>query len=104
MGQNYGPETIKRLGTHILNAYTQNHRFNSESDVYLDTWTQGRVGLDHIGIWEQGGVDSEAMFEGLHAVGYDDFVTVHQSFAGVMSIEESVRKSAEFLKPLMAKR
>lgn len=104
VGQNYGPETIKRLGTHIFNAYTQNHRFNPESDVHLDTWTQGRVGLDHIGIWEQGGVDSEAMFEGLHTIGYDGFVTVHQSFAGVMSIEESVRKSAEFLKLLMAKR
>ncbi len=103
VGQNYGPETIKRLGPHIFNAYTQNHRFNPESDVHLDTWTQGRVFLDHIGIWEQGGVDSEAMFEGLHAIGYDGFVTVHQSFAGVMSIEESVRKSAEFLKPLMVK-
>ena len=60
--------------------------------------------LDHTGIWEAGGVDSEAMFEGLHAIGYDGYVTVHQSFAGVMSIEESVRKSAEFLRPLMASR
>lgn len=39
------------------------------------------------------------MFEGLHAIGYDSYVTVHQSFAGIMSIDESVRKSAEFLKP-----
>ena len=104
VGQDYGPETIKKLGGRIFNAYTQNHRFNPESDVYLDTWTKGRVFLDHIGVWEEGGVDSEAMFEGLHAIGYDGYVTVHQSFAGVMSIRESVRKSAEFLKPLMATR
>ena len=104
VGQDYGPETIKKLGPHLFNAYTQNHRFNPESDVYLDTWTKGRVFLDHTGIWEAGGVDSEAMFEGLHAIGYDGYVTVHQSFAGVMSIEESVRKSAEFLRPLMASR
>ena len=104
VGQDYGPETIKKLGSNIFNAYTQNHRFNPESDVYLDTWTKGRVFLDHIGIWEEGGVDSEAMFEGLHAIGYDSYVTVHQSFAGIMSIDESVRKSAEFLKPLLKPR
>ena len=104
VGQDYGPETIARLGAHVFNAYTQNHRFNPESDVYLDTWTKGRVFLDHIGIWEEGGVDSEAMFEGLHAIGYDGYVTVHQSFAGVMSIEESARKSAAFFKSLMAAR
>ena len=104
VGQDYGPETIKKLGGRIFNAYTQNHCFNPESDVYLDTWTKGRVFLDHIGVWEEGGVDSEAMFEGIHAIGYDGYVTVHQSFAGVMSIGESVRKTAEFLKPLMATR
>jgi hypothetical protein len=57
------------------------------------------VPLDHIGVWEKGGVDVEEMFAGLHAVGYDGYLTVHQAFADVMPIQEAVRRSFQFLKP-----
>jgi sugar phosphate isomerase/epimerase len=56
------------------------------------------VPLDHIGVWEKGGVKAEDMFAGLHAIGYRGFVTVHQAFADVMPVEEAVRRSGEYLR------
>ncbi len=67
----------------------------------METWTRGRVALDHIGVWERGGVDAEEMFAGLKEVGYAGYVTVHQAFGDVMPVEEAVRKSYAYLKTLV---
>ena len=96
-GQNYGPETIERLAASIFNVYVQNHRLNPESQAMLTTWTNGRVPVDHIGIWEAGGVDFDSVFEGLYAIGYAGYVTVHQAFGGIMSVTDAVTRSHEFL-------
>ena len=79
-GQNYGPETIKRLAAYIFNVYVQNHRLNPDGQATLTTWAKGRVPVDHIGIWDTGGVDFDSVFEGLYAIGYHGYVTVHQAF------------------------
>jgi sugar phosphate isomerase/epimerase len=97
-GQNYGKETIVRLKPWIFNVYIQNHRLNPQGKASVVTWTKGPVPLDHIGVWEKGGVKAEDMFAGLHAIGYRGFVTVHQAFADVMPVEEAVRRSGEYLK------
>jgi len=97
-GQNYGKETIVKLKPWIFNVYIQNHRLNPQGKAAVITWTKGPVPLDHIGVWEKGGVNAEDMFAGLHAIGYSGFVTVHQAFADVMPVEEAVRRSAEYLK------
>ena len=97
-GQNYGKETIVRLKPWIFNVYIQNHRLNPQGKASVVTWSKGPVPLDHIGVWEKGGVVAEDMFAGLHAIGYSGFVTVHQAFADVMPVEEAVRRSAEYLK------
>ncbi len=97
-GQHYGPETIKRLAAYIFNVYVQNHRLNPDSQAMLTTWTKGRVAVDHIGIWEAGGVDFDSVFEGLYAIRYSGYVTVHQAFGGIMSVSDAVTRSHEFLK------
>ena len=97
-GQNYGPETIKRLAAYIFNVYVQNHRLNPDGQAALTTWTKGRVPVDHIGIWDTGGVDFDSVFEGLHAIGYAGYVTVHQAFGGIMSITDAVTRSHQLLK------
>ena len=97
-GQNYGPETIRRLAAYIFNVYVQNHRLNPDGQATLTTWTKGRVPVDHIGIWDTGGVDFDSVFEGLHAIGYHGYVTVHQAFGSIMSVTDAVTKSHEFLK------
>lgn len=96
--ENYGRETLKRLRPYLFNAYVQNHHLTPDGKAFVDTWKKGRVNLDHIGIWQTGGVDYDAVFDGLREVGYRGFVTVHQAFAGVMPVDEAARKSAEYLR------
>jgi sugar phosphate isomerase/epimerase len=98
----YGQETIERLQDYIVNVYVQNHRLNPEAEAKMNTWKKGWVHVDHIGIWEQGGVRFEEVFAALHGIKYEGCVTVHQAFEGVMSVQEAVRQSAEYLRPLIA--
>lgn len=101
--QDYGAPAIRKLSSWIFNVYVQNHRLNPNGEASLETRTRGRVRFDHIGLWDAGGVDSEEVFEALHEVGYQGFVTVHQAFAGIMSPAEAARKSYEYLQPLVSR-
>lgn len=101
-GQDYGRETIRRLEPYLFNVYLQNHRLHLEGATSLCTWIRGRVPLDHIGLWESGGVDVDEVFAGLSGIGYDGYVTVHQAFADVMPVEEAVRQSSQYLAPRIA--
>lgn len=98
----YGPEVIHKLEPYIFNVYVQNHRLNPDAESSVNTWKKGRVHLDHIGLWEEDGVRFEEVFVGLHDIGYEWYVTVHQAFEGIMSVQEAARRSAEYLRPLMA--
>lgn len=99
-GEDYGRQTIARLKPYLFNAYIQNHRLTPDGTAKVETWKKGPVPLDHIGVWEAGGVNVEEMFAGLYEVGYHGYVTVHQAFGDVMPVEEAVRRSYEYLKPL----
>jgi sugar phosphate isomerase/epimerase len=104
-GQPYGRATVLRLRPYIFNFYIQNHRLNPAGKAKLETWTKGPVPLDHIGVWEEGGVDAGSVFAGLHVIGYGGYITVHQAFGDVMPVDDAVRRSYAFLKPLtVAKR
>lgn len=96
-GQNYGRDTLRRLQPYLFNVYVQNHRVTPEGKAALVTWNRGKVALDHIGIWEKGGVDYEEVAAGLKEVGYAGYVTIHQAFGDVMPVEEAVRRSREYL-------
>lgn len=99
-GQPYGAGTVVRLRPYLFNFYIQNHRLNPAGQAFVNTWNKGPVPLDHIGVWEKGGVDSEDVFRGLHQIGYHGYVTVHQAFGSVMPVADAVRRSYRFLKPL----
>jgi sugar phosphate isomerase/epimerase len=98
-GEDYGRETIRLLTPYLFNAYIQNHRLTPDGTTAVETWKRGPVSLEHIGVWESGGVDVEEMFRGLHEARYEGYVTVHQAFGDVMPVEEAVRRSYEHLKP-----
>lgn len=100
-GQDYGRETIRRLQPWIFNVYVQNHRLNPQGAAALVTWNRGKVGLDHIGIWEKGGVDFTEFAAGLKEIGYHGYVTVHQAFGDVMPVEEAVRRSRDYLATIL---
>lgn len=84
----------------IFNVYVQNHRLNENGTDRLKTWEQGPVGFDHIGLWNEGGVEYERVIDALHAIEYHGFVTVHQAFAGIMSPAKAARRSHEYLRTL----
>lgn len=96
-GQDYGRDTIRKLRPWIFNVYVQNHRLNPNGAAALVTWNRGKVGLDHIGIWEKGGVNYEEVAAGLKDIGYNGYVTVHQAFGDVMPVDEAVRRSRDYL-------
>ncbi len=98
----YGPESIRRVAPWIFNVYVQNHRLNPEAETQVNTWKRGLVGVDHIGLWETGGVDFGQAFAGLKEIGYEGYVTVHQAFEGVMTVDEAVGRSAEYLRGVMS--
>jgi sugar phosphate isomerase/epimerase len=97
-GEDYGRSSIRQLEPWLMNVYVQNHRLTRDGAASVNTWKRGTVRFNHIGLWESGGVDVARVFEALREVGYRGFVTVHQAFAGVMPVEEAVRRSAECLK------
>jgi sugar phosphate isomerase/epimerase len=97
-GEEYGRETIRRLQPYLMNVYVQNHRLNSNGAASVITWKKGKVPLDHIGIWEKGGVDYDGVATALRAIGYDGYVTVHQAFGDVMPVEDAVRRSGDHLR------
>ena len=88
---------VSLTAPYIFNVYVQNHRLNPDAEPTLTTWSKGQVSVDHIGIWDTGGVDFDSVFEGLSAIGYAGYVTVHQAFGGIMSVTEAVTRSHEFL-------
>ena len=101
-GEDYGKNGILAVRDHISNVYVQNHRLNPRGAAMLNTWGKGKVGVDHIGLWDEGGVNFEEVFETLHGIDYRGYVTVHQAFEGVMSVEDAIRRSYEYLRPLTA--
>lgn len=103
-GEDYGIESIRRMKPFLFNFYIQNHRLTPDGETKITTWKKGLVPLDHIGVWESGGVDVNAVFDAMHEVGYEGYITVHQAFGDVMPVEEAVRKSYEHLQPLTMRR
>lgn len=97
-GDEYGPKALKQLAPHIMNVYVQNHRMNSTGNTSLPTRVRGEVRYDMISLWEPGGVDFRAVFDGLAGIGYNGYVTVHQAYAEIMGPDEAAAKSAEFLR------
>jgi sugar phosphate isomerase/epimerase len=96
-GQDYGRETLRRLQPWLFNVYVQNHRLTRNGKASLVTWNRGKVALDHIGLWEKGGVNYEEVAAGLREVNYTGYVTIHQAFGDVMPVDEAVRQSREYL-------
>ncbi len=101
-GEDYGRNGILAVRDHIFNVYVQNHRLNPEGEATLKNWEHGTVGVDHIGLWDEGGVNFEEVFDTLHGIDYRGYVTVHQAFEGVMSVEQAIHRSYEYLRPLTA--
>ena len=100
-GQDYGPETIKKLKPWIMNVYVQNYRLNPNGKARVATWTRGQVPVDLIGSWEPGGVDYPKVFQTLHEIGYNGYVTAFAAFGEFATPREAAERSYRYLKPFV---
>lgn len=103
-GQDYGPETIKRLAPWILNVYLQNQVLKTGGQVTLNTWHRGPISFDLIPIHSAGGVNFDSVFEGLAENNYRGPITAHQSGAPDQAPHDTAKATADFLRNLAAKK
>lgn len=99
-GEDYGAETLQKFRPYLMNVYVQNHTLDPEGPIELPTWCLGPRRFRHLPIWEQGGVDFDRFFEGLQAIGYDGYFTVHAA-QGVTTLDEArdfARRCAEWFR------
>lgn len=99
-GQDYGAATLRAFAPWIFDVYLQNQRLHAAGADRLETWCRGAVAFDQIPLWEDGGMDVAVVFDGLAALGYDGYVTVHQACAGLGGAEEAARRTAAHLRRL----
>ena len=91
-GEDYGPDSIARLGPYIFNVYVQNLRLSETGSSSVPTLS-GEARYDRLVVGEEGGIDFESFFAGLKAVDYDGFVTMHQPSMP----DRTPRQLAEFM-------
>jgi sugar phosphate isomerase/epimerase len=102
VGDDYGVEALRRLAPHLLNVYLQNYRF-SPAGAPLRT-RLGVVKVETVPLDAPGGVDFRRVFDGLHAVGYQGYVTVHQTAVEGLPVADAAQRYYSFLAPLIALR
>ncbi|MBC8353130.1 MAG: sugar phosphate isomerase/epimerase [Planctomycetes bacterium] len=100
-GEPYDVTALQRLQPYLMNAYVQNHRLDAQGPDELETWCHGPVRFHHLPLWEDGGVDFRAAVDGLKAVGYDAYLTVHQHYAHIMGPDEAAIESGRYLQKLI---
>ena len=99
-GESCGAETLRQLAPNIMNIYIQNHRLDPDGPVSLPTYCRGEVCFHHLPIWENGGVDSAAVFEGLREIDWAGHFTIHQA-EGIETVEGArayAKRCAEFVR------
>ena len=99
-GQDYGPDTLRAIQPFLFNVYLQNHVPDLDGDRPMETWVQGQIMSTLRPLDAPGGIDFQRVFDGLRAVGYDGYITLHHAFGGNMSAQEAANRSAAFLRSL----
>ena len=97
-GEDYGPETLRRFQPYLFNVYLQNHAPHPDGDRPMTTWANGTVMSTLRPLDAAEGIDFGRVFEGLQAISYSGYVTVHQAFGGRLPPDEAAIRSARFLK------
>ena len=99
-GESYGAETLRQMAPHMMNVYIQNHRLDSEGSDSLQTFCRGEVCFHHLPIWENGGVESAAVFDGLREINWSGHFTIHQA-EGIDEIDDAIayaKRCKEFVR------
>jgi sugar phosphate isomerase/epimerase len=97
VGEPYGPEVIARLAPYIINVYIQNLCRDPDGHVHLRCLRGEIVRVRSLPLDASGGVDLDAMFTGLRAIGYEGYITVHQSALPRLPIEAAAQRYYDIL-------
>jgi sugar phosphate isomerase/epimerase len=92
-GESYELDTLERLRPHLMNVYVQNHRLDPDGPVSLGTYCRGDVRFHHLPLWETGGVDFANVFQGLKAISFDGYFTIHQA-EGIHTLDDARQYAA----------
>lgn len=124
----YGRDVIKSIAAWIVNVYAQNQRVRkaetnadlsrliappAEASLETCVVAAGRGGArpaarppvaggaapNNLALWEPGGIDFNAVFQGLHEIGYTGYFTVHSRTSQLHTPLDLATRSFAFLKP-----
>jgi sugar phosphate isomerase/epimerase len=97
-GEPYDTETIKAFEPHLFNVYLQNHVPDPNGGLPMPTWVKGVVPSTLRPLDKPGGIQFQHVFDGLKAIQYTGYVTLHHAFGGDLPPQEAAQRSADFLK------
>ncbi|MFT5369991.1 MAG: sugar phosphate isomerase/epimerase [Candidatus Latescibacterota bacterium] len=97
-GEPYGTETLKVFAPYLFNVYLQNHVPDPNGNLAMTTWVKGVVNSTLRPLDEPGGINFQQVFDGLDAIHYTGYVTLHHAFGDAMLPNEAAKRSADFLK------
>ena len=96
-GEDYGPATLQAFSPYLFNVYLQNHIPEEDGPMLMPTWTLGVVASRLYPLDSGNGIQFDQVFDGLKAVNYDGWITLHHSFDGTIPPPEAAKRSADFL-------
>jgi sugar phosphate isomerase/epimerase len=97
-GEPYDTETIKAFEPYLFNVYLQNHVPDPKGSLPMTTWVNGVVYSTLRPLDEPGGIQFQHVFDGLKAIHYTGYVTLHHAFGDNMPPKDAAQRSANFLK------
>jgi sugar phosphate isomerase/epimerase len=100
-GGDWGPEAIKHLGPHIVNAYFQNIVLDEQSPTTWPSFRRGAVRYRYVPFADASGIDIRIIVATLKEIGYDGWFSVHQPLQPGQTAEEAAREAADALLPLL---
>ncbi|HET7768676.1 MAG TPA: sugar phosphate isomerase/epimerase [Chloroflexota bacterium] len=89
-GSIWGREAVKRLAPRVVNVYLQNWRAHAGGALTLQL-NAGPVKADQIALDDASGVDYVEVFDALREIGWEGYVTVHQSLMPGETVEGAAR-------------
>jgi len=98
-GEDYGEDSVKRLGKWIWQLSVQNIRVASPGEE--GAWEYKGRYFTRCLLGDPRGLDYESVFRGLRAIGFDGYVTLNEPKPTRMGIEEFAKVFAEKLRKLM---
>ncbi|MDA0658657.1 MAG: sugar phosphate isomerase/epimerase [Planctomycetota bacterium] len=100
-GEDYGPQTIRRLAPWIRNVYLQNQLLVDSGCNEILTWARGPIRFEVIPIYDESGIDFPSILSALEAIDYRGPITVHQSAPANDSPHQMVHQTADYLRALV---